>query len=76
MGKLKKIAKSGQLWELISPQFFAENMYNLAQCCVNSPRISENLVLKKLKKKVVKKAKNMLLMFVEVKLGAEVNIST
>ena len=30
MGKLKKIAKSGQLWELISQQFFAENMYNLA----------------------------------------------
>ena len=41
MGKLKKIAKSGQLWELISPQFFAENTYNLAQCCVYSPRISE-----------------------------------
>ena len=25
MGKLKKIAESGQLWELISPQFFAAN---------------------------------------------------
>ena len=25
MGKLKKIAESGQLWEPISPQFFAEN---------------------------------------------------
>ena len=41
MGKLKKLAKSGQLWELISLQFFAENTYNLAQCCVNSPKISE-----------------------------------
>ena len=25
MGKLKKLADSDQLWELISPQFFAEN---------------------------------------------------
>ena len=41
MGKLKKIAKSGQLWDLISLQFFAENVYNLAQCCVYSPRITE-----------------------------------
>ena len=41
MGKLKKIAKSGQLWEHISLHFFAENAYNLAQCCVYSPRISE-----------------------------------
>ena len=41
MGKLKKIAESGQLWELISPQFLAENTYNLARCCVNSPIISE-----------------------------------
>ena len=24
-GSWKKIAESGQLWELISPQFFAEN---------------------------------------------------
>ena len=47
MGKLKKIAKSGQLWELISPQFFAENTYNLAQCCVYSPRISEKICFKK-----------------------------
>ena len=47
MGKLKKIAKSGQLWELISPQFFAENTYNLAQCCVYSPRISEKNCFKK-----------------------------
>jgi len=41
MGKLKKTAESGQLWELISQQFFAENTHNFAQCCVNSPRISE-----------------------------------
>ena len=47
MGKLKKITKSGQLWGLISPQFFAENTYNLAQCCVNSPRISEKFSFKK-----------------------------
>ena len=47
MGKLKKLAKSGQLWELISLQFFAENTYNLALCCVYSPRISEKNCLKK-----------------------------
>ena len=41
MGKLKKIAKSGQLWEPISLQFFAENVYNFARCCVYSQRISE-----------------------------------
>ena len=56
MEKLKKIAKSGQLWELISPQFFAENTYNLAQCCINSPTL-KIFVLKKLKKKGVKKTK-------------------
>ena len=50
MGKLKKIAESGQLWELISPQFFAENTYNLAQCCINSPRISENFCFEKTEK--------------------------
>ena len=47
MGKLKKIAESGQLWELISPQFFAENTKNLAQCCINSPRISEKFCFEK-----------------------------
>ena len=31
MGKLKKVAESNQHWELISPQSFAENTYNLAQ---------------------------------------------
>ena len=42
MGKLKKkTAEIGQLWELISQQFFAEKAHNFAQCCVNSPRISE-----------------------------------
>ena len=47
MGKLKKIAESGQLWELFSLQFFAENTYNLAQCCVYSPRISEKICFEK-----------------------------
>ena len=70
MGKLKKIAESGLLWELISPQSFAENTHNFTQCCVNSPRIAGNLVLKKLKKGV-KRAKNMLLMFIKVKLGVK-----
>ena len=71
MGKLKKIAESGQLWKLISPQSFAENMHNFAQRCVNSPRISEKFSFEKLKKKGVKRAKNMLLMFVKVKLGVK-----
>ena len=71
MGKLKKIAESGQLWKLISPQSFAENTHNFAQRSVNSPRISEKIVLKKLKKKGVKKAKNLLLLFVKVKLGVK-----
>ena len=47
MGKLKKIAESGQLWELISQQSFAENTHNFAQCCVNSPRISEKFIFEK-----------------------------
>ena len=28
--EVEKIAESGQLWELISPQFFEENTFNLA----------------------------------------------
>ena len=47
MGKLKKIAESGQLWKVISPQFFAENTHNFAQRCVNSPRISEKFSFEK-----------------------------
>ena len=46
-GEVEKIAESGQLWELISLQFFAENMYNLAQCCVYSLRISEKFGFEK-----------------------------
>ena len=44
-GEVEKIAESGQLWELISPQFFAENTWNLAQCSANFPRISEKFNL-------------------------------
>ena len=47
MGKLKKTAESGQLWELISQQFFEENTHNFAQCCVNSQRITENFCFEK-----------------------------
>ena len=43
----KKTAERGQLWELISPQFFAEYTHNFAQCCVNSPRISEMFCFEK-----------------------------
>ena len=59
MGKLKKkTAESGQLWELISPQFlFAENMHNFAQCCDNSPRISENFCFEKTEEKRGEKGK-------------------
>ena len=47
MGKLEKTAESGQLWELISQQFFEENTHNFAQCCVNSQRITENFCFEK-----------------------------
>ena len=57
MGKLKKIAESGQLWKLISPQSFAENTHNFAQCCVNSPRISKKIVMKKTEEKREEKSK-------------------
>ena len=57
MGMLKKLAKSGQLWELISLQFFAENTYNLAQCCVNSPRISEKFCFGKIEEEGGEKGK-------------------
>ena len=46
-GEAEQIAESGQLWELISLQFFAENTYNLAQCCIYSPRISEKFCFQK-----------------------------
>ena len=48
--------------------FFTENTYNLAQCCVNSPNISEKNSLEKTEEKGVKRAKNMLLMFVKASL--------
>ena len=57
MGKLKKTAESGQLWELISPQFFAENTHNFAQCCINSPRISEKFCFEKNEKERGEKGK-------------------
>ena len=44
----KKTAEGGQLWELISQQFFADNTHNFAQCCVNSPRISEKFSFEKI----------------------------
>ena len=47
MGKLKKTAESGQLWELISQQFYAENAHNFAQRCINSQRISEKFCFEK-----------------------------
>ena len=68
MGKLKKIAESGQLWELISPQFFLQKILKILLNAVLTP---QKFVLKKLKKKGVKRAKNMLLMFVKVKLGVK-----
>ena len=72
MGELKNIAESGQLWELISLQSFVKNTHNFAQSCVNSPRISEKFSFeKKLNKKMVKKAKNMFLLFGKVKLGVK-----
>ena len=58
MGKLKKIAESGQLWELISPQFFLQKIRKILLNAVLTPQESlKNLVLKKMKKKGVKKAK-------------------
>ena len=57
MGKLKKIAESGRLRALISQQFFAENMYNLAQCCVKSPRISEKFSFEKTEEEMGEKDK-------------------
>ena len=39
--EVEKIAESGQLWELISPQSFAENTHIFALSCVNSPKISK-----------------------------------
>ena len=57
MRKLKKITESGQLWELISPHFFAENTYNFAQCCVNSPGISEKFSFEKNEEEKGEKAK-------------------
>ena len=66
----KTITESGQLWEPISPHFFAENTHNFVQCCVKLPKnIWKSPVLKKMKKKRVKKAKNLMLMFVKVKQG-------
>ena len=57
MGKLKKIAESSQLWKLISPQSFAENTHNFAQCCVNSPGISEKFSFEKNEEEKGEKAK-------------------
>ena len=57
MGKLKKIAESGQLWKVISPQFFAENTHYFAQRCVNSPRISEKFCFEKTEGKRGEKGK-------------------
>ena len=71
MGKLKKIAESGQLWEPISLQFFAENTQNLAQCCIHSPRISEKFCFENTEEEMGEKAKNMLLLFGKVKLGVK-----
>ena len=71
MGKLKIIAKSGQLWELISPQFLQKIRIILLNAVFTSQESLKNVVLKKLKKKWVKRAKNMLLMFVKVKLGVK-----
>ena len=72
MGKLKKIAESGQLWELISPQFFLQKKcIILPNAVITTQEYLKFFVLKKLKKKGVKKAKNMLLMFVKVKLGVK-----
>ena len=66
MGKLKKAAESGQLWELISPQFFLQKIRIILLNAVLTPQESlKCFVLKKTKKKGVKKA--MLLMFVKVK---------
>ena len=56
-GEVEKIAESGQLGELISPQFLAENTYNLARCCVNSPIISEKNSFEKTDEKRGEKGK-------------------
>ena len=57
---------------LISPQIFAENMHTFAQCCVNSTRISEKFCFKKTEEdRGENDKKNMLLMFVKVKLGVK-----
>ena len=54
-----------------SAGFVAENTHNFAQCCVNSPRISEKFSFEKNEEERGEKGKNMLLMFVEVKLGVK-----
>ena len=73
MGKLKKkTAESGQLWEFISPQFFLQKIRIILLNAVLTPQESlTKIVLKKSKKKGVKKAKNMLLMFVKVEHGVK-----
>ena len=77
MGKLKKVAESGQLWELISQQFFLQKIRKILLNAVLTPQESlKNFVLKKLKKKGVKKAKNMLMVFGKVVLKANISVLT
>ena len=73
MGEFEKIAENGQRWELIFPQSFVKNTHNFAQSCVNSPRISEKISFEKSEEKRGEKykKKNLLLLFVKVKLGVK-----
>ena len=48
---------SGQLWEPFSPQSFAENTHDFAQCCVNSPIISKKIIFEKNEEEKGEKAK-------------------
>ena len=69
MGKLKNGMKSSQLWQIISPLIFIENLWNFAQSFLNSSKIWEYFLLKKIKKKWGKNAKNLLGVFSQVKIG-------
>ena len=42
MGKLKNWVKSSQLWRIISLWILAQNLPNLAQSCLNSPKTQIN----------------------------------
>ena len=66
----KKRAKNVQLWNLVSPQIFIEKSWNFAQSYLNSSRIWGLFFWKKkIRKKCGEKSKNLLGVFVQVKIG-------